>query len=441
MARPGKAEGCTRKSEIPIFCKSDHPIKQTNSDKKMKNQQNLRKIVPTLRFPGFEGEWEQKKLGEIGEIFAGGTPSTIKPEYWNGSIRWMNSGELNLKQVYEVAGRITESGLKNSSTKLLPKYCVLIGLAGQGKTRGTVAMNMVELCTNQSIASISPTNSIISSFLYHNLDNRYEELRALSTGDGGRGGLNLQIIKSIKIYAPHIKEQQKIASFLSSVDQCLKELQRQKGLQNQYKKGCMQQLFGQQLRFKDENAKLYPDWEIKELKELGEIRTGKTPSTTDKSLWQGNELQFVTPTDIQDSKYQYQVERYVSKTSEIKPLPSKSILYTCIASIGKISLSIFPCITNQQINAVVPFINVCNEYLYYYLLYLTPKIRAQQATTTLPIINKSDFSKFKIQLPCLEEQTKIANFLSAIDEQINIVKQQITLAQQFKKGLLQQMLV
>ena len=133
-------------------------------------------------------DWTNLKISDIAKVTAGGTPSTLNDSYWNGDIRWMNSGELNLKKVFEVENRITKAGLKNSSTKLIPKHSILIGLAGQGKTRGTVAMNYVELCTNQSIASILPNNKNYNSdFLYHNLDFRYEELRSLSKGDGGRG--------------------------------------------------------------------------------------------------------------------------------------------------------------------------------------------------------------------------------------------------------------
>ena len=126
--------------------------------------------VPKLRFKEFEGSWLETTIGEISpKIIAGGTPSTLKPEFWNGNIRWMNSGELNLKRVYEVENRITEEGLEKSSTKLIPLGCVLIGLAGQGKTRGTVAINMVDLCTNQSIASIHPNPKVFDEdFLYCN---------------------------------------------------------------------------------------------------------------------------------------------------------------------------------------------------------------------------------------------------------------------------------
>ncbi|MCF2612819.1 restriction endonuclease subunit S [Fusobacterium perfoetens] len=170
------------------------------------------KKVPKLRFKEFEKEWEEKKIGDITNLTAGGTPNTLKKEYWNGNIKWMNSGELNLKFIYDVQGRITELGLKNSSTKLIPEKCILIGLAGQGKTRGTVAINFIELCTNQSIASIFPNfNYFKPMFLYYNLDNRYEELRNLSTGSNGRGGLNLNILKRISVFFPILKEQEKIA--------------------------------------------------------------------------------------------------------------------------------------------------------------------------------------------------------------------------------------
>jgi len=170
-------------------------------------------IRPSLRFPEFWNAkaWEVTTVGRISNaVIAGGTPSTSENNFWGGSIRWMNSGELNFKKVYEVQGRITDEGLNNSSTKLIPPRCVLIGLAGQGKTRGTVAMNLVELCTNQSIAAIFPDESIFNSeFLYHDLDRRYFELRRLSAGGEGRGGLNLQIIKSLTVILPSLPEQKK----------------------------------------------------------------------------------------------------------------------------------------------------------------------------------------------------------------------------------------
>lgn len=128
---------------------------------------NKKGLVPALRFPEFRdaGVWEKTTIGQIsGNVTAGGTPSTSDKKYWGGNIRWMNSGELNNKKVYEVQGRITEDGLRNSSTKFIPERSVLIGLAGQGKTRGTVAMNMVKLCINQLLQFFHAMRSFIVIF-------------------------------------------------------------------------------------------------------------------------------------------------------------------------------------------------------------------------------------------------------------------------------------
>lgn len=170
------------------------------------------------RLPGFSDKWESIRIGEFTDCTAGGTPSTRVDQFWGGEIPWMSSGDLHQKRVHAVEGRITEEGLKNSSTKWIPERCVLIGLAGQGKTRGTVAMNLIRLCTNQSIAAIFPTEVYDPDFLYHNLDWRYEELRELSAGDGGRGGLNLTLIRSIIVPKPSLEEQRAVATVLTNMD-------------------------------------------------------------------------------------------------------------------------------------------------------------------------------------------------------------------------------
>ena len=200
------------------------------------------------RLPGFSGKWEVKRIGEFTDCAAGGTPSTLIQAYWNGSIRWMSSGELNLKFVNEVEGRITEEGLRNSSAQLVPAKSVLIGLAGQGKTRGTVAMNLVELCTNQSVAAIFPNSSFVSDYLYYNLDARYEELRGLSSGGAGRGGLNLTLIKSISVPLPCFDEQTAIAAILADMDAEIAALETKLAKARRLKQGMMQELLTGRIR-------------------------------------------------------------------------------------------------------------------------------------------------------------------------------------------------
>lgn len=204
------------------------------------------------RLPGFSGEWNQFRLGEMTEIYSGGTPSTTISEYWGGSIPWMSSGELNNKKIYDVEGRITQKGMQNSSAHLIPKYCVLIGLAGQGKTRGTAAYNYISLCTNQSIAAIYPNDKKFDSrFLYYIIDSMYESLRELSSGDGGRGGLTKGLISNLEIYMPEVPEQQAVAQVLSDMDSEIEQLEKKLSKYQLIKQGMMQELLTGRIRLKE----------------------------------------------------------------------------------------------------------------------------------------------------------------------------------------------
>lgn len=209
-------------------------------------------LTGKVRFKEFEGlEWEHVTIGEIASLTAGGTPSTSIPSYWGGTIPWMSSGDIHKGRVYEVIGRITREGLDNSSTKFIPESSVLVALAGQGKTRGSVAINKIKLCTNQSIAAImlNPSKAFYE-YIFYNMQSRYVELRALSAGDGGRGGLNLAILRSIPVNLPPLSEQQKIATVLSTADTELETLQTQLSALRLQKRGLMQQLLTGKTRVK-----------------------------------------------------------------------------------------------------------------------------------------------------------------------------------------------
>ena len=202
------------------------------------------------RLPGFFGEWVNTKIGSITEVYSGGTPNTSEPAFWGGKIPWMNSGELNLKIVRQVQGRITEVGVDSSSTHFIPAECVLIGLAGQGKTRGTAAFNTFPLCTNQSIVAIYPNpNKFDSKFLYYKMDTQYDQLRELSSGDGGRGGLNKKLILDYEVVIPQsIDEQAAIATILTEMDYEIENLEMKLTKYRQVKQGMMQQLLTGKIR-------------------------------------------------------------------------------------------------------------------------------------------------------------------------------------------------
>ena len=158
-------------------------------------------------------------IGEFANCFAGATPSTSHPEYWeNGRIRWMSSGEVHKGHVEDTDFRITELGYKSASTRMVPIHSIVIAIAGQGKTRGTVAITEVDLCTNQSLCAIVPDERVNYLYLYHNLQGRYLELRGLSGDVNGRGGLNLKIIQKIPVILPPIEKQQQFASIAQQAD-------------------------------------------------------------------------------------------------------------------------------------------------------------------------------------------------------------------------------
>lgn len=167
----------------------------------------------------FETEIEWKSLGSVCTLVTGATPSKSKSEYWeNGTIPWMSSGEVNLKRVFSTGNKITQLGYDNASTTLVPMHSVVIALAGQGKTRGKVAITEIELCTNQSLCSIICGEEIHYKYLYYYLDHKYDELRAISNGNGTRGGLSLKILSPYKIPLPSLEEQQSIVDILDRFD-------------------------------------------------------------------------------------------------------------------------------------------------------------------------------------------------------------------------------
>jgi restriction endonuclease S subunit len=165
--------------------------------------------------------WEELKIGDICDLMTGGTPSRKVPEYFDkGEIKWLVSGDINQKEIFDCDGRITEEGFNNSSVKFLPKNSVLIALNGQGKTRGTVAILRTKATCNQSLVSIFPKPGVNlnTKYLYYFLEGMYDKIRRI-TGDSGndRRGLNMPLIRNIKILLPTIKEQENIISKLEIV--------------------------------------------------------------------------------------------------------------------------------------------------------------------------------------------------------------------------------
>lgn len=234
-------------SNVDSIITAETKILKTLQKKKKALMQKL--FTQQLCFKSDDGKdfpaWEEKCIDEIAECIAGATPDTKKNEYWeNGTIPWMSSGEVNKKYVYETDRTITQLGYKKCSTKMIPVNTVVIALAGQGKTRGTVALTKIELCTNQSLCAIINKSEYNSEYLFHYLSSQYQELRKISSGgDASRGGLNLKLVGSYRVPIPCKAEQQKIADCLSSMDSLIQTQQKVVTTWQQRKKALLQQMF------------------------------------------------------------------------------------------------------------------------------------------------------------------------------------------------------
>lgn len=158
--------------------------------------------------------WDNANLKWLSKIYAGGTPSRKKDEYWmNGTIPWLNSGTVNQFLITEPSEFITEEGLEKSSTKWIPKNSLVIALAGQGKTKGMVAQVMLECTCNQSLGVIVPNGKLDNRFLLYYLTRNYQNIRNLGGGDK-RDGINLEMVGSIPIPILPLEEQRNIVEFI-----------------------------------------------------------------------------------------------------------------------------------------------------------------------------------------------------------------------------------
>ena len=204
------------------------------------------KTVPNYRFPEFRnaGDWEVSSIGEIALVSSGGTPSRTKKDYWNGKIPWVTTTLIDFNTIGVVNEYITEIGLKNSSTKILPQKTILMAMYGQGKTRGKVAILGIQAAINQACAAITLKKGMNVEFVFQNLAARYNEIRRISN-QGGQENLSGTLIKKIPFSYPDTQtnEQQKIANCLTSLDQLITAQAEKIEQLKAHKKGLMQQLF------------------------------------------------------------------------------------------------------------------------------------------------------------------------------------------------------
>ncbi|MBC72387.1 MAG: restriction endonuclease subunit S [Muricauda sp.] len=381
--------------------------------------------IPELRLKEFNNPWKLELLENIAKRGSGHTPNKKHKNYYNGDIKWVSLADskyLDDGFINETTYQISEEGIRNSSAVLHDKGSVLLSRdAGIGKS----AVMKSKMAVSQHFIVWKPHKDKLDNwFLYYILQIYKPEFERIAIGSTIKT-IGLPYFKKLKIKVPELEEQQKIASFLSAVDIKIAQLQRKKELLEEYKKGGMQQIFSRQLRFTKEDGGAYPDWEEKR---LGEVAKKESSS--------------ISANKIEDNFGNYKI---YGATGLIKCIDFYEVGEDYIsivkdgAGVGRTLL----CEAESSVLGTLDIIKPKKDVNLYFLYSLLNNLNFTKYITgsTIPHIYFKDYSKARIKIPCIEEQTQISHFLSAIDKKIEVVQSQIKHTQNFKKGLLQQMFV
>lgn len=159
-----------------------------------------------------------KLIDVLSDIHSGGTPSTEESSYWGGNIKWLSSGETSQRFISDTVNKITEEGVKNSSTKLAKKNNIVMACAGQGKTRGQTSYLLDDMYINQSVIALGTKTSVLPLYLFYDLSSRYEELRGGSDASSTRGSITTTALKNLPFKYPDLSIQQSIVDILFGYD-------------------------------------------------------------------------------------------------------------------------------------------------------------------------------------------------------------------------------
>ena len=396
--------------------------------------------VPKLRFKEFDGGWTKSTIqffmdnnfildqmdGNHGELYpkseefsATGVPYISATDFSFGDVNFATCKRLPIERA-----KLFKKGIAKNGDVLF----------AHNATVGPVAI----LKTDLDFVILSTTATYYrceATYLNnHYLKNYFESdffvqqyfgIMSQST----RNQVPITTQRKLNIAVPNIQEQTKIASFLSAVDEKISQLTQKHALLSQYKQGMMQKLFSQQLRFKADDGSEFGEWENSYIGNECKITTGNkdTQNKVDDGLYP-----FFVRSQTVEKINSYSMDCEAILTSGDGVGVGKNYHYMN----GKFDF-------HQRVYCLYEFSErLIGRYLYiYFSNYFYDRVKRLSAKNSVDSVRMDMISKMEIKLPCLEEQTKIANFLSAIDQKIEVVAQQIEQAKTWKKGLLQQMFV
>ena len=402
------------------------------------------KKVPELRFPEFNGEWVEKRLGELVEkAKSGGTPKSTIKKYYSGNIPFLSINDMTNQGKYltKTSKTISEEGLKNSSAWIVPVNSIIYSMYA---SVGLVSINKIPLATSQAVINLIVKNEYKTEYIYYYLlwlkkyIHKYIE-------KGTQENLNAQIVKNFKIHLPPtLEEQETIAEFLSLIDKKIELNEKKLEALKKYKKGMLQKLLNvnekgvPELRFPEFSGK----WVEKKLGEVLKERkeySKKTDDITHLTLSKDG----VFPKTKQFNR-DFLV---VNKNKKYKITYFNDICYNpanlkfgviCRNKYGKgIFSPIYITFETYNINPVfIENIITSDTFINKALKYQEGTVYERMA------VKPEDLLKLKIFIPpTLEEQKTIAEFLSLIDKKIELNEKKLEALKKYKKGLLQKMFV
>ena len=411
--------------------------------------------VPKLRFKEFSGEWEEKRYGDIYSFYSTNSLSRDKLNYENGLVKNIHYGDIHTKfntmfdiqneKVPYINSEIDLSKIKEES------YCLdgdlVIADASEdykdiGKTIELVNLNNEKIIAGLHTFLARPNKYDMALGFTGYLLQSWKIRKQVMTIAQGTKVLSLSTgrLSNINLNIPQKPEQEKIASFLTSINIKIEQLRKKESLLKEYKKSVLQKIFNQEIRFKTDEGSEFCDWKDKNLGELTKINQGLQIAISERLTEQDKESYFYITNEFlksnSDKKY------FIKNPSKSVLCYENDILMTRTGNTGQVVTNVNGAFHNNffKINYLK---NFNKDFLVYYLrLPITQNMIMRYAgASTIPDLNHSDFYRLKIQLPSIEEQNKIAIFLSSIDGKIEKIEKQIEQTKMFKKALFQQILI
>jgi len=426
-------------------------------------------LVPKLRFKGFDDAWKTCTLDNVTQYTKGFAFKS--DDYRDGGTRIIRVSDLGADRIKTDNEKIF---IDSKKSDLYEKYKLESGniiittvgskpeLLESAVGRGIFVKKDGEGLLNQNLLKFENINGVDNGFIMGLINSKKYQLhiKGIARGNANQANITVVDLLQYKLSIPTLPEQQKIASFLSAVDEKIQQLTRKKELLEQYKKGVMQQLFSGKLRFKDENGKAFPKWEEKLYGDVYSFYSTNSFSRDNLNYESGSvknihygdiHTEFSTQFDVTNEMVPFINDDIdISKIKEENYCKEGDLVIADAsedyADIGK-SIELVELNNEKIVAGLHTFLARPNKIKIYkgfsgHLVkasYVRKQIMTIAQGTKVLSLSTGRLGEIKLNIPCVDEQKKIANYLSNIDNKIESVTKQITQTQTFKKGLLQQM--